>query len=60
MQEKTRDIQIDILRIIAMFMIILFHCFNNTNIIERGIMSDVNGIIAMFLRVVTNVANRCV
>lgn len=57
MQEKTRDIQIDILRIIAMFMIILFHCFNNTNIIERGIMSDVNGIIAMFLRVVTNVAN---
>ncbi len=57
MQEKTRNITIDMLRIMAMFMIIVFHCFNNTNILERGIMSDTNGIIAMFLRVITNVAN---
>jgi len=57
MKEKTRDSNVELIRIIAMFLVILTHCIMHTNLINSEGISTTNYIILQFISTITVIPN---
>ena len=57
MEKSKREINIEVLRIIAMLMVIGIHCIGHTKILEMNILTPINDFLCRYFKLLINVAN---
>lgn len=59
MKEKTRETNIELFRIIAMFMVVVTHSIQHSYLLENSQISNINFIIVDFTKILTGICNAC-
>ncbi len=57
MEKVKRETNIEILRVIAMLMVVGIHCIGNTAILERNMLTPINDFLCRYFKLLINVAN---
>ena len=59
MKEKTREVNIELFRIIAMFMVVVTHSIQHSYLLESTQISNINFILVDFIKILTGICNAC-
>lgn len=59
MKEKTRETNIELFRIIAMFMVVVTHSIQHSYLLENAQISNMNFLFVEFIKILTGICNTC-